>query len=302
MDNLLLIILIISVFFQFSAAFYALHLIRITRSRSSWLLISTALFIMGFRRLLPLIDIMKSDQLSSQIILEILGLIISLFMFFGMIGIKYIFLEKIRSENHIKDLLREKQIILREVHHRIKNNMHTLSCMLKLHSKRLKDHQITAIIQDIDSRIQTMMTLYNKLYRSDNFQDISIKNYISNLIPEIINIFPVEYKLNIKQEIQDFKIGKETLFPLGIIINELITNSIKYAFTGRNEGNITVKIEKKDAQVILLVQDDGIGMKNEDKDKKGFGLMLIEELSKQIKGKYEMVDDNGITSIISFGI
>lgn len=293
-------ILFFSALFQFSAAFYALYLIRITKSKITWILVSTALMIMGIRRLLPFLDLIRGHNECDSVLYNLIGLIISMCMMGGMIGIRYIFLEQIESAENIKKLLAEKQIILKEVHHRIKNNMYSLSFMLKLHSLELKDRQSVAIIQDVQSRIQTMMTLYDKLYRSDNQGEISIKDYFSTLVSEIISIFPITYKLNVKQEIQDFKIDKKILFPLGIIINELITNSIKYAFSGKNEGNIFIKADKDDDQITIMVKDDGIGIKNEDEDKNGFGLMLIKELTRQINGEYMILKDDGLSYKISF--
>lgn len=144
--------------------------------------------------------------------------------------------ERKNSEEKIQDLLREKELLLREVHHRIKNNMNTIRGLLLLQAADLKDSAAATALHDAESRVQSMMILYDKLYRSHDYKEISVRLYLGPLADEIMGHFPGRGKVRFKKNIEDFVLGAKIIFPLGIIVNELITNIMKYAFTGRESG------------------------------------------------------------------
>ncbi|PKL16077.1 MAG: hypothetical protein CVV49_18075 [Spirochaetae bacterium HGW-Spirochaetae-5] len=159
-------------------------------------------------------------------------------------------LERRDAEERIKGLLLEKDILLKEVHHRIKNNMNTINGLLSLQAESLTDPAAVDALKDAESRVQSMMVLYDKLYRSDNFNEVSISEYLPGLIAEITENFPNKKSVQIESSIDDFILGVQTLLPIGIIVNELITNTMKYAFAGRDGGSIKISAILKGSKAV----------------------------------------------------
>ncbi|RLD29449.1 MAG: hypothetical protein DRI73_10965, partial [Bacteroidetes bacterium] len=140
------------------------------------------------------------------------------------------------AHKHVETLLKEKEIILKEVHHRIKNNMMTIMGLLTFQEQSLDDEKVIDAFENTRNRVQSMMVLYDKLYRSNNYETIWIKEYFETIIKEIIEGFTFNKIIKLKCEIADIQMESGNIFNLGIIINELITNSMKYAVT--NNKNI----------------------------------------------------------------
>jgi len=208
------------------------------------------------------------------------------------------------SENKINMLLKEKEILIKEVHHRIKNNMSTIAGILFLHSDSIKDPSAVSALQDAESRVHSMMVLYDKLYRSDNFTEMPILEYLTPLVDEIICSLHNNRTIKIEKKIADFVVDSRLLFPLGIIVNELMTNIIKHAFNDRNTGLIIISASAVNGRAVISIKDNGIGLpENYDiKHSSGFGLSLIEMLIEQIDGVIKIENDNGTEFIIEFGL
>jgi PAS domain S-box-containing protein len=212
--------------------------------------------------------------------------------------------ERKRDEEKIKNLLEEKELLLKEVHHRIKNNMYTINSLLTLQAETLKDSSAIVALEDAQSRVQSMLVLYDKLYRSDDFRDLSLKEYLPSLIDEISANFIMIEQVRIEKHIQDFNVDAKTLFPLGIIVNEIITNAMKYAFTGRDRGLITVFASMNDNHAVISIADDGNGIPEtvDIEHSTGFGLSLISMLTQQIGGSVRIERVNGTKFIIEFDV
>ncbi|HNX25517.1 MAG TPA: PAS domain S-box protein [Spirochaetota bacterium] len=210
--------------------------------------------------------------------------------------------ERKSAENKIQSLLNEKELILKEVHHRIKNNMNTIYGVLALHKEKLNDPVSIAALEDAGSRIQSMMVLYDKLYRSSDFIEISVATYLSPLVDEIVGNFPNSDAVRIEKNIDDFVLDVKRLQSLGIIINELLTNIMKYAFTGRSGGLIIFSASLKGTAVSFIIQDNGNGIPEsiDFKNSNGFGLMLVEMLIRQIGGKITIERIAGTKFILEF--
>ncbi len=207
-----------------------------------------------------------------------------------------------QNEQRINALLGEKELILKEVHHRVKNHMCSIESMLSIQSDLLTNPDALRVIKDTISRIHSMGLLYEKLFQSDNLVDTSIADYLSLLIDEIAQIFPNAKKVKIEKNIEVFSVNGKVLFSVGIIVNEIMTNAMKYAFAGRDSGLIQVSIAKNENHVTLIIQDDGIGI-SESKaatDTKGFGLSLIDLLATNLKGSFETETANGTKCILKF--
>lgn len=214
------------------------------------------------------------------------------------------------AENENKTLLAEKEIILKEVHHRIKNNMNTLGALFSLQIADLHEASAISALEDAKNRVQSMMILYDKLYLSANFEKISVEKYLPPLINQIIKNFPHSSSVKVKIRIDDIILDAGRLQPLGILINELLTNIMKYAFIDKEDGLIIVEATSKsipnsdDKLFSIFVQDNGQGFPdlNELENSAGFGLKLVKMLTQQLKGVLQMRQENGIRFTLEFKI
>jgi PAS domain S-box-containing protein len=212
--------------------------------------------------------------------------------------------ERKRAEEKINALLEEKELLLREVHHRIKNNMNTMVSLLSLQSETLEDWKAVAALEDAKSRLHSMSVLYDKLYRAENLREMSIKHYLPALVDEIIDVFPNKASVQIETRIDDFVLDVKLLPPLGIIVNELLTNAMKYAFIGRDDGLIKVSAAIKDHRATLVIEDNGNGIPEaiDIETSSGFGLQLVDRLTKQIGGTIKIERENGTRFVLEFGV
>jgi PAS domain S-box-containing protein len=206
------------------------------------------------------------------------------------------------AEEKIMTLLAEKELILKEVHHRIKNNMSNLSSLLTLQALTVTEPSAVAALEDANARFQSMALLYDRLYRSPDFTRLSVKDYLPALIDEIMCNFPNSTMVKVDKLIQDFILDARRLQPLGIIINEIITNIMKYAFVGRKSGLITVSAIIAEGHVAISVADNGNGIPESVsfENSTGFGLQLIHGLSRQLKGIIRIERGNGTRILLEF--
>ncbi|MCF7868223.1 MAG: hypothetical protein K9N09_05935 [Candidatus Cloacimonetes bacterium] len=209
-----------------------------------------------------------------------------------------------KAEIERNDLLKEKEILLKEVHHRIKNNMTTIESLLRLHRRQLIDSESKSALLDAGNRVKSMRILYDKLFKSDNFRDIHAKDYLSSLIDEVVGVFSQKDKIKIEKDIHDFKISAKLVFPLGIIINELITNVMKYAFPEQQTNVLKFQAEEISGKVRIIIQDNGVGLPEDFNLQKstGFGLQLVNLLVEQLQAELNIENGNGTKFIIEFNL
>ncbi|MFA6506326.1 MAG: histidine kinase N-terminal 7TM domain-containing protein [Treponemataceae bacterium] len=190
------------------------------------------------------------------------------------------------AEETVKNLLEEKDIILSEVHHRIKNNMSTMAGILSLQSDCVTDPAAKSALLDARSRMQSMMVLYSKLYVTPASGNLNVELYLSPLIEKIVANFPNAASVRLVQRFEEFDLEARTLFSLGIIINEILTNAMKHAFDGKDGGIISISANKVGAKVQIEVADDGVGMPpaEDPRSMAGFGLGLVRILTTQLGG------------------
>lgn len=204
--------------------------------------------------------------------------------------------ERRLAEIEIKKLLNEKEILLHEVHHRIKNNMNTIAGLLYLQSVSIENESAVAALKDAHGRVLSMMLIYDKLFRSVDFSSISTGSYLLELINGITSTFPDSGNIRIETGINDYKLDSNALVPLGIIINELLTNAYKYAFPAGGDGIIEILFMKTgDSEFELIFRDNGIGIPESIVlgESSGFGLNLVYLLSQQMRGSVEIIRGNG---------
>jgi two-component sensor histidine kinase/DNA-binding response OmpR family regulator len=207
-----------------------------------------------------------------------------------------------QAEERIRGLLAEKEIILREVHHRVKNYMGTLLSLLSLQAASLTEPSAIEALKDAQGRVQNMVLLYEKLFVLSDTGSVLISSYISELIEEIIAAYPKFASVSVEKRIGDFALNAKTMQVLGMIANELLTNIMKYAFVGRPSGKITVSAGREGRRVSFSVQDDGIGMPESVSfdSSSGFGLMLVGLLVKQLDGSIRIDRGGGTKFSLEF--
>jgi two-component system CheB/CheR fusion protein len=209
-----------------------------------------------------------------------------------------------RANAKINELLRAQELLLKEVHHRIKNNMSTIMSLLSLQSERLTNSEAIEALGDARNRINTMAALYERLYLSQNTLEVSLKSYIAPLIEYALQSLPDKKNVTVEQEVDDILLDAKHLFPIGILVNELLANIVKYAFIGRPGGVITVLASRHDGHVTLVVGDNGIGIPEAVslEHSTGFGIVLVAALTDQLKGTIKIERENGTRFILGFDL
>ncbi len=208
------------------------------------------------------------------------------------------------KEKAIKKELVEKDILLKEIHHRIKNNISSIRGMLNLQANTTSNIEAKAILADAVSRISSMGQVYEKLLLTEDYRELSARTYLEDLTESIMNIFTENKKIALDIEIENITLNVKTLFPLGTILNELLTNSMKYAFKSREPGTIQIGLKKEKNEIILFVRDNGIGLpENFDVNQSpGFGMLLIRLLTEQLDGTLAIENKHGVKSTVRFKI
>lgn len=211
--------------------------------------------------------------------------------------------EQRATEEKIKASLKEKEVLLKEIHHRVKNNLGIVSSLLQMQSRRTQDSQARDILRDSQNRIASIALVHEKLYRSNDLANIDFAQYIPDLTTHLFDSYNVSsncIRLNI--QVEDVSLDIETAIPCGLIINELVSNALKYAFPHNRGGEIQVRLfQDKDQSLTLIVQDNGIGLPAEfDNEKaKTLGITLVQGLVKQLRGKLEVQSQAGTEFKIS---
>jgi PAS domain S-box-containing protein len=209
--------------------------------------------------------------------------------------------ERKKGEKQLKKSLAEKEVLLREIHHRVKNNLQIIVSLLHLQENTV-DKEVGDILKESEGRVKSMAIVHEKLYQSPNFTDIDFKQYIEKLVYEILYTYGIKIgTIEVQLDIEDININIDTAIPLGLIINELITNSVKYAFP-QKEGNLAIKLKSLPEQMELTIADDGIGIpKDFDlKNSETLGLQLVNNLVNQLDGELKLNRDEGAEFKIIF--
>jgi PAS domain S-box-containing protein len=197
--------------------------------------------------------------------------------------------ERKMTDEKIRKSLKEKEVLLQEIHHRVKNNMQIVSSLLTLQSQNIEDKKYKDIFIDSQNRIQTMALIHEKLYQSKSIAQINFKEYIEGIVSNILESYCIKSNIKIDINIENIQINIDSAVPCGLIINELVTNSLKYAFPEGRQGKIQISLKSNDNNMIQLsISDDGIGIsKDMDiRNTKSLGLHLVTALAEgQLQGK-----------------
>jgi two-component sensor histidine kinase len=215
--------------------------------------------------------------------------------------------EQKRSEERVRNSLREKEVLLKEIHHRVKNNLQIISSLLSLQSKFIKDKQALDMFQESRNRVLSMALIHEMLYQSEDMAKIDFTDYIRNLAVDLYHAYVIDPdKIDLTVEGENIFLGLDQAITCGLVSNELVSNALKHAFPSSRKGRIQVHLHQSDENEIeLIVEDNGIGIPEEINvmETKSLGLELVTLLvGDQLKGKIELDRSGGTKFQINFKV
>ncbi len=212
--------------------------------------------------------------------------------------------ERFRLEQEIRASLEEKEVLLKEVHHRVKNNLQVISSLLHLQSQHTQDQASVRMFRESQNRVRSMALVHERLYRSGDLAQVDFTDYIQRLATHLFNSHQVDSdRINLAIEVHGVKLSIDSAVPCGLLLNELISNCLKHAFRGREQGRILVELlPVNTGEILLSVSDDGIGLPPGVEPQAGetFGMQLIADLVEQLHGSVQVNRDAGSTVRIVF--
>ena len=210
--------------------------------------------------------------------------------------------EKSRSKELIEKKNKENELLLKELHHRVKNNLQIIYSLINLQKRRIDSPALHQSLSMVQNRIKTMSLVHQNLHENENFKEVNLEAYIKTIADYLKLLYLNEDKeITIQFTVESsIQIIMDRAITIGLLINEIVSNSMKYAFKGRAEGLITIDVQKLHNGYQMSISDNGIGFSNELAHSKSLGLYLIENLVKQLQGRYDLESHHGTTYIIYF--
>jgi two-component sensor histidine kinase/ligand-binding sensor protein len=208
-----------------------------------------------------------------------------------------------RAEEALRGMVKQKETLMQELQHRVKNNLGIISSLLSLEKPRLTDNQAYQVFTNAENRIRAMSRIYEQLYRSDTLTRIDLNTYIADLVQGLVDSYsPDRERIRLSLQVDALPMDLKRAVPLGLILNEVMTNAVKYAYPGDAQGEIRIGMSKADATITLTVSDDGVGLPADFDIKKteSLGLQLVKMLTDQIDGTLTIVGGKGTTIAVSF--
>ncbi|MEY4278054.1 MAG: hypothetical protein RL377_58 [Bacteroidota bacterium] len=212
------------------------------------------------------------------------------------------YIQKSKSKQLIESKNEENELLLKELHHRVKNNLQVIYSLINLQKRRLDSPELHQSLSMVQNRIKTMSLVHQNLHENDNFKEVNLASYIKTISDYLKSLyFREEKEISIQLDIENsIELSMDKAITIGLLINEILSNSLKYAFKGKSEGSITIDVQKLHSGIQMKIQDNGIGFIPDQHNSKSLGLYLIENLVKQIQGRYELETFEGTTYLIYF--
>jgi PAS domain S-box-containing protein len=210
----------------------------------------------------------------------------------ALVGVARDITERKRAEEHIKTSLREKEVLLKEIHHRVKNNLQVISSLLSLQAEYLKDEAMVKIFRESQNRVKSMALIHEKIYQSRNLAEVDFGEYLRELATQLFRSYGIGTHgifMNIK--VDKVVLGVDRAIPCGIIVNELVSNALKYAFPEKAGGRVDITLHTNgEGEIVLTVRDDGVGLPPDIdfETSDSLGLMLVRMLSEQLQGEVKL--------------
>ncbi len=211
--------------------------------------------------------------------------------------------DKKQADEHLRLSLKEKEVLLKEVHHRVKNNLQVISSILNLQSSYVRDKRTLEILLESQNRIKSMAFVHESLYQTKDFSNISFREYVENISRNLVHSYAAtDSAPALKLDLDDIQLHLDTAIPCGLIINELLTNSLKYAFPAGKKGKIGITIREKAGKVTIGISDNGVGLPPDIdfRNTESLGLQLVVSLVEQINGKIKLDTKKGTNFTIEF--
>jgi len=223
----------------------------------------------------------------------------------GFLGIASDISDRKYKEKTIESALKEKETLLREVYHRVKNNLQVITSLFNLQVRTLPEGEVRAVLKEGANRVRAMALVHEKLYKSENLSSIVLADYIRDLCHQL-NVAVVDARsIKIIHEVESIEIGLEKAIPLGLLLNELISNSLKHAFPKERKGEIKIKVYRDQSEpgtLVVEVLDNGVGFAEhlDVQSMPTLGLKLVTSLAAQLDGVVSMETDRGARTILTF--
>ena len=212
-------------------------------------------------------------------------------------GIAHNITDKKHVQQRMELSLKEKEVLLREVHHRVKNNMQVISSILNLQSSYVSDEYALTLLKESQNRIKTMAYIHESLYQNKSFTSVNFSDYVYTLVNNIVQSYSASSeKIKLELNIEKITLSLDSSIPAGLIINELITNAIKHAFPGNKQGTIIFNLKSENNFVFLELKDNGVGFASgiDVENSHSLGLQLVNTLIEQIEGKLKFKSEKGV--------
>ncbi len=209
-----------------------------------------------------------------------------------------------QAEAKVRESLKEKEILLKEIHHRVKNNLQVVSSLLRLQAAGIRDEATAALFYESQTRVRSMALIHEELYQAGNLARVDFASYLRRLLPDLARSYRADAseKVEVKIEAADVSLPVDRAIPCGLIVNELMTNALKHAFPNGRAGSIQVRLATQKDQTTLAVRDDGAGFPPDVdfRQSRSLGLQLVCTLANQLGGTINLTRDNGTEFVIVF--
>lgn len=240
---------------------------------------------------------LRANRRLNRLLLAGLGMLLLVVGF-----ISYLY-RRIKAQKVLIDKsLEQKEALLREIHHRVKNNLQIISSLLSLQSRQIDDPKAHEIFTESKNRVKSMALIHQNLYQEEDLIGVDIPKYIDHLANNLVSTYQLGEQLNVITDVDDIKMDVEMIIPIGLILNELITNALKYAYKQTNHAQMRIVFKRKNDNLILSVEDNGSGMPDDFdiNNSKGLGFKLVKTFMKKLKGEIRIEKAEGTKIVLSF--
>lgn len=234
------------------------------------------------------VEISQEETLVEERMIRYFWIAIALLTLGLSIASAFAYRTKVKTNEALREQNAEKDILIKEVHHRVKNNLQLITSLLNLQRDKVEDPETKKALTESSNRVKSMAMVHHKLYQEADVSKVNFEDYLNELIEYLATgLQPFDVKVKYNLFCDEISFNLQTAIPLGLIINEVITNSLKYAFSNKEEGNITIRASKEPEHIFIIITDDGVGLPQElDPSKSNtLGMHLIRLLAKQIKAE-----------------